>query len=303
MTTKIIKLTFQRPVHFGKKRLSDGEATFAADTFFSGLYIEALAMGMDSEWLLSDLVISDSFPYIDETLYLPKPLIKIEAQANDETNRKVFKKLNHIPVAAYHEYLAGRITASQAKLWADQFELGDSLLSDKVSLMDIPAGGESRPYAVGTYHYKPNAGLYIIVEATDDVFDKLSRVMEFLQYSGLGGKRSAGYGRFTYELTTDDTIVELLAKKGRQAVLLSTAMATSDELRLALPESRYLLRKRTGFVQSKNYEETLVKKKDFYSFVPGSVFTVPFDGAIFDVGENGGHPVYRYAKAIWMGVS
>ena len=77
-----------------------------------------------------------------------------------------------------------------------------------------------------------------------------------------------GLRPFTYELTTDDTIAELLAKKGRQSVLLSTAMATPDELRLALPASRYLLRKRTGFVQSKNYEETLVKKKDFYSFAP-----------------------------------
>lgn len=303
MTTKIIKLTFQGPVHFGKKRLSDGEATFAADTFFSGLYIEALAMGMDTKWLLSDLAISDSFPFIGETLYLPKPFIKVEAQANDETNRKVFKKLNYVPASAYHEYLAGNITASQAKLWADQFELGDGLLSDKVSLTDIPAGGESRPYAVGTYHYQSKAGLYIIVEATENVFDKLDRLLGSLQYAGLGGKRSAGYGRFTYELTTNDTIEALLAKKGRQSVLLSTAMATPDELSLALPESRYLLKKRTGFIQSKSYEETLVKKKDFYSFAPGSVFTVPFEGAIFDVGENGGHPVYRYAKAIWMGVS
>ena len=77
MTTKVFKLSFKTPVHFGKKRLSDGEMTITSDTLFSALFIEALQLGIETDWLLNDLIISDTFPYENEIYYLPKPLIKL----------------------------------------------------------------------------------------------------------------------------------------------------------------------------------------------------------------------------------
>ena len=53
MTTKVFKLSFKTPVHFGKKRLSDGEMTITSDTLFSALFIEALQLGKETDWLLN----------------------------------------------------------------------------------------------------------------------------------------------------------------------------------------------------------------------------------------------------------
>jgi CRISPR-associated protein Csm4 len=48
--------------------------------------------------------------------------------------------------------------------------------------------------------------------------------------------------------------------------------------------------------------ERLEKKRDFYSFAAGSVFQNKFEGDIFDVSIKGNHPVWRYAKPLFMAV-
>ena len=63
--------------------------TIKADTLFSALYTETLNLGKQTNWLMNDLIISDTFPYESELYYLPKPLIKIES--NSEGNHKDFK--------------------------------------------------------------------------------------------------------------------------------------------------------------------------------------------------------------------
>ena len=63
--------------------------TITSDTLFSALFIEALQLGIETDWLLNDLIISDTFPYESELYYLPKPLIKIESK--EESNHKAFK--------------------------------------------------------------------------------------------------------------------------------------------------------------------------------------------------------------------
>ena len=248
-------------------------------------------------------IISDSFPYIGDTLYLPKPLTKIASQKKDETNYKIFKKLNYVPIQYYEDYITGNVDSEMVKDWTNSFDLGESFLLDKVSLQDVELGEDSKPYAVGTYRYNKNAGLYFLAQGKESVLNHLMAVLDSLQYSGIGGKRFAGFGLFQYEVIENTSMEKLLIQKKDKQLLLSTAMASPEELSICLPKARYLLRKRSGFVQSDTYEETLVKKKDFYSFTPGSVFVTPFSGSIFDVGENGRHPVYRYAKAMWMGVS
>ena len=55
-------------------------------------------------------------------------------------------------------------------------------------------GGDAKPYHVGGFHYREGAGLYFIAKGGYDI----APLLESLRYSGLGGKRSAGYGRFEY---------------------------------------------------------------------------------------------------------
>ena len=44
------------------------------------------------------------------------------------------------------------------------------------------------------------------------------------------------------------------------------------------------------------------RKRDFHVFAAGSCFANQFLGDIFDVSTGGAHPVYRYAKPLFMEV-
>ncbi|MGM0216495.1 type III-A CRISPR-associated RAMP protein Csm4 [Enterococcus sp. AZ109] len=305
MTTQIIRLAFNSPVHFGNKRLSDSEMVIHSDTLFSALFIEALNLDVDTDWLMDELIISDTFPYCDQELFLPKPLIRVTAQNQDDTNHKIFKKLEYVPVSRYLDYVDGKLSSDNVKQIIESFQIGSYNMQAKVSLKAVEeqGTGDSKPYAVGTYQFYPNAGLYFIFKGSDETLQKLLKIMDALQYSGLGGERFAGYGRFTYQVIQDDTMEQLISQEGNSHILLSTARGTEAELENCCEEARFILKKRTGFIQSVTFHENLVKKKDFYSFSAGSVFKYPFKGEIYDVGENGKHPVYRYAKAMWLEVT
>ena len=135
-------------------------------------------------------------------------------------------------------------------------------LQTKVSLsaQEIDSSADSEPYSVGTFTFEPEAGLYFIAKGSEETLDQLKDIMTSLQYSGLGGKRNAGYGQFEYEIINNQQLFKLLNQNGEHSILLSTAMAKEDEIKSALKEARYILNKRSGFIQSTNYSEMLVKK-------------------------------------------
>ena len=93
-----------------------------------------------------------------------------------------------------------------------------------------------------------------------------------------------------------------LKNKTSRQILLSVALPKEDELESALDKASYQLLKRSGYVASENYADEWKKKKDLYVFSAGSCFEQRFEGDIYDVSDNGKHPVYRYAKALFLGV-
>lgn len=309
MDTKIVKLSFQGPVHFGGGRLSGGEPTCDAATLFSALYIEALRTG-DADALLAaakagDFALSDAFPFTKGALYLPKPMVKpgtFDAErsdaAQDSRERKANKKLGYVSIQSFVSYLGGSFDAVRE---LENFKLGKAFLQTKVNLLHS-RGDDAEPYHVGGYSFEPGAGLYFLVKSPFPV----EPLLEQLSYSGLGGKRSSGFGRFSFVVKSAGTLGELVnaRPRGRSAVLLSTAAPTSGELSdKLLNGARYRLVRRGGFVQSTTHAESPQKKRDFYLFAPGSMFDTRFDGDVFDVNITpGAHPVYRYARALWMEV-
>ena len=85
MKYAIYKFNFLTGIHIGDGRLSGSSAMFQADTLFSALCQEAQKMGGVSDlrklvrWAEEGkLLLSDSMPYIGETLFLPKPMIQIK---------------------------------------------------------------------------------------------------------------------------------------------------------------------------------------------------------------------------------
>ena len=83
---------------------------------------------------------------------------------------------------------------------------------------------------------------------------------------------------------------------------LSGALPRENELEEAMENAEYMLLKRSGFVSSSSYCDSFMRKKDLYIFASGSCFRRKFEGDVYDVSSNGTHPVYRYAKPIFIGV-
>ena len=304
----IYKLNFQGPVHLGSKTLESSEYSFGADTLFSALCIEALKQGTEVLEELHQITesgkiaLSDAFPYIAEEYYLPKPMLRIqdEAKSGNSVVKKAYKKLKYVPVLQFSEYLKGEFDVLNAGTMS---KLGRSSMKNAVA---IRGEEKTEPYRVGMYYFHEGSGLYLIIGYDDDdALMLVEELLESLSYSGIGGKRNAGLGRFTLMRgRMPKELKELLTAEGNYSMLLSGALPTEEELPNVLPEARYSLIKRSGFVASSAYAENQSRKRDLYLFKAGSCFKERFRGDIYDVStKEGSHPVYRYAKPLFLGVN
>ncbi|GHV53338.1 CRISPR type III-associated RAMP protein Csm4 [Synergistales bacterium] len=309
MDYAVYKLRFSEPLHAGIKELSDCSSSLSSDTVFSAMCHEALKIGGSEhiERLVGlvrsgKLVISSALPFVDNDLYIPKPIIRIEHPErhkkkgfdDDYGNKKAFKKLKYIPLDLIEDYLAGTLDAVAAQ---EDLALGDQDTRTRVSV-----GGD--PYCVGAFAFRKNAGLYILAGYADHAsLNRFEELLGALQYSGLGGKRSSGFGRFEFERGKADTFKPYLEKRKGHLMTLNVCMAKDEELEAALSGATYVLSRRGGFVLSEKYAPQNVKKREFYSFAAGSCFERPFAGDVFDVSQGGSHPVWRYAVPMFMGVS
>lgn len=309
MDFKIYKLHFSAPVHFGKNALSDAEYSICSDTFFSALCSEAVCAG---ESALNDLVnktklgsiqFSDAFPYIKNKYLLPKPYTFVERKQDVDSSviRKAFKNLKYISSTDYDDYLNGIFDVMSATSIS---ELGVSALKISVSLRNEEQ--ESIPYEVGTFAFNHDCGLYVIAGFEDAECESLfDTLLQSLSSSGLGGKRSSGYGRFSFEKQMPDAwFVGKLTGIASSYMLINTALPKTDELESALAGARYSLIKRSGFVASAAYSDSWQRKKDLVMFKAGSCFAKGFEGDIYDVSTDAGsHPVYRCGKPMFMRIS
>ena len=309
MDYKIYKLHFSTPVHFGKKALSDAEYSICSDTLFSALCSEAVCAGKSAitdlvnKTTLGNIQFSDALPYIEEKYLLPKPYIFVERKQEVDSSviRKAFKNLKYISSADYDDYLNGSFDVMSATSIG---ELGVSALKISVSLRNEEQ--ESMPYEVGTFTFNSNCGLYIIAGFEDAECESLfDTLLQSLSSSGLGGKRSSGYGRFSFEKEMPDAwFVEKLTGDVSSCMLINTALPKEDELESALIGARYSLIKRSGFVASTTYADSWQRKRDLVMFKAGSCFAKGFEGDIYDVSTDAGsHPVYRCGKPMFMRIN
>lgn len=303
MNYKIYKMIFIQGVHFGDHSLEKSEITFQADTLFSALCIEALKIDKLDELLESvkedHLVFSDAFPYMGQEFFIPKPMKKIEqvVQSEDVTTRKKFKKLEYIQVSLLDQYLKGQYPINKG---SDIKKLGVHALKTSAS---IRGNEEAVPYRVGIYRFKEENGLYIVVGYdSQEILDLFDELFEMLSLSGIGGKKNSGLGHFDLEIAElPKELNKRLNTKG-EVMTLSVSLPTEDELDDVLDDSRYLLVKRSGFVDSYTYSKEQRRKKDIYLFKAGSCFNKTYQGDVYDVSSGGNHSVYKYAKPLFMGV-
>lgn len=327
MNYYLYKMSFVTPVHFGTsdgaRSLDSSQSSVCADTLFSGLCHMALRDGGRqaveelADWVREgSLLLTDAFPYYEMSsgteYYVPKPFMRSEKHMDtDPADRKKMKKLTHIPISHMEEFCDSIFGKKRFDLKEDLPEFGFYRASIKAG---ITYWEKAQPYAVGEYYFGKNSGLYVIVRMEEGHKAILQKYMEFLGMSGLGGKVSSGYGRFARAQFLD------LNRSGKQEKLLyyyltrenadwyismTTALPKEEELEESLENAGFALVRRSGFVQSENFLESgaPVKKKTQYFMQAGSAFVNRFQGALYDVGRGGRHPVYRYGKPLYLGVT
>ena len=307
MEYKIYRFAFQSAVHFGRENLDEGEYACCADTLFSALCQEALKMGDDVLQSLyhyakdGNLLLSDLFPYMGDTYFVPKPMKRIHAQNSDGNSvlKKAYKKLKYISIELLDSYLDGTYDVFNAP---NLEKLGHF---DMKTAASVRGEEKTEPYRIGTYYYEDGNGLYFILGYQETrALDLVEQLLENLSFSGIGGKRASGLGRFElFSGTVSNHFRKRLGENGKRYMTLSVSLPTDDELETVLRDASYLLRKRSGFVLSERYAPEQMRKRDLYVFQSGSCFAVRFEGDIYDVSDKGGrHPVYRYAKPMLMEV-
>lgn len=315
MKFKCYELAFSTAVHFGKKDLDDAEYVLYADTIFSAMCHEALNTGgADALNQLSDMVrssrfrISDAFPYgtVDgkKKYYIPRPMLELAIEdKGDSSAKKTLKKLEYIPWDKLQEYLSGNMDIEN-EAYILKHNMGRR---DIRTMASVKETDDTKPYSVGTYRFSPGWGLYLTIgyENEDDLH-MIEAVLIGTGYNGIGGKRSSGLGRF--ELRSASVTDEILSRlttepeKSGTYMTMSLSLPEREHIEDVLQDARYGLIRRGGFISSSTYVAGQVKKKDSYLFRSGSVFNKTFNGELLDVSGKGSHPVWRYAKPLFLEV-
>lgn len=328
----LYQLVFDTPIHFGSTeeggKLEQSDMTYRSDTLFSALCCELAAMNDENGITRlyqavqkGQFVFSDLFPYKnmagDYAFYLPKPILivsraetapsKYETFRTQATLQKKQKKLQYIRVSQLEEYIHS-LSSGKLKQW-DVPYFGQSDLVTRVNCLDnVPL-----PYYVNQFTFAADAGLYGIVgyEQEEDQ-EWFCQVLQEVGLTGIGGKRSSGYGKFHFlddpifmdeqEGVYDDDrqLYRLLTEqKTDQYMNISVLLPNKDDISI-VKKGQYKLCKRSGFLSPDG--TTVKKKNDVYMIASGSCFPIRMQGEIATLSDATNHPVWRYGKGLYVGL-
>lgn len=325
----IFPFTFISSVHFGNTSeggsLDKVQLTISSDTFVSACVNEIGYNQAEVEWFLESLrlghiKISSLFPFKNLSqeleLFVPRPIYVGHRRHDAITNisllqeqvkqQKKIKKIGYVRASnLYNEvglYSPAEVT--------DEPIFGQFLTSQRVALRE----DNSKPYVVGSFKFVPDAGLYCILGVKNEAdIERVRTIFESLSYTGIGGKRSSGYGQFILEdefeldklpLCGDDdaALYHLLHQEGPTYMSISAITPKSDEIEI-LREGTYKLMRRSGFV----YSESIVssyKRNSFYALQEGSCMPIQLEGQVIELRhDQSPHPIYKYMKGFWLGVN
>ena len=295
MTYKMYIMNFHT-AHFGAGSLDSSKMTFAADRLFSALVLEAKKMGKMEEFVSiagqDDFVLTDAFPY-QSGPFLPKPIGFPKFEQPDLTTdvkevrrqAKMAKKLQFIPLDKFDSYVNGTL-----------FKDADHAVTNIVTKNQPHVDGNL--LQVSTVRFRDESCLYVIAKESE----LLNELMTSLQYTGIGGKRSSGYGQFDLTiLDLPDSFKNRLTKAHQGPVMtLTTSLPVEKELEYAMETGSYLLSKSSGFAFSTETKENF-RKQDLYKFASGSTFSETYTGQIVDVRPlDFPHEVLNYAKPLFF---
>ena len=358
MKAFLYKLRFETAVHFGASdsalSLYVSEDHFCADTLFSALCHTANALygpegaaALCADAKKGELLLSDSMPWREsasgeDTLFLPRPMMVSQSRREtDPSRRKDMKKLNWLPVSSLEDFTASIRGETEFDISGILRDFGKNFgragVTERASIAR-EAGKDANPYPVGLFHFHqgrdalPDCGLYVLALFQDAALSgQLLTLLKVLGMTGIGGKISSGYGKFSVKETIDldcppdaqtAWLRDALRRKDAAGQLLLTAsLPRPEEMETALDGAYFQMIRRAGFVRPAGEEKQGRKKRTQYFLAAGSVLRRRFSGDVYPVGNvppsgggvrtdngaartDGGEsvPVLRYGRPVFLGI-
>lgn len=341
----IYTLKFSTPVRFGDigGDLTNSLFTCSADTFFSALCSEVnmcfngYLKDFIDKFKNGDIILSSLFPYylIPETdeqdddlhLYLPKPLLHNE---ENYKNIKPFSEMKNIVQASKETNNTAFIRASEIKSYLKAkkariaYNYKNPKFAEKLTMTKVNCRQTtSLPYVVSSYKFADNAGLYFIVGFNNEDDNMLfQEIVTSLGYSGIGGKRSSGYGKYElakepyeiqelYAYYTDETsLAKMLTNNtSKFQMCIAPVIPIAKDIDFISNNDKkdkmysYQLVKRTGFIYSQNIN-TAIKHNTIYLIAEGSCFARKLIGTMPSYQHSAlTHEIYRNGMGMFVGLT
>ena len=256
------------------------------------------------------------FNYFKFFNFFPKPLVKIKFNIENEDESKLekqFKKLEYIEKSLLEKLIFGekvlvkkdQFSSSGKYIWADKAPDIELIKTEVQQRVTVPQDGqgESKPYYVERLFFDDAAGLFFLLDCTDNlIFKEFISSLKFLGDSGIGTDRSVGNGFFNAGFG----ILNLVIPENTEYMMnLSLFCPNKEELPGLLEgEPAYALEKRGGFIAGAADEQFRhLRKKSVFMFTEGSVFKArKLAGKVLDIrpqwNDDKLHPVYRSGKPL-----
>lgn len=269
------------------------------------------------------LKLSDLFPYHSDdkgntSFYLPRPKIDFNTSIDTDDLKKTRSRLMNEKFLSKEKFfkitelkkIIEMLATGKNRIRGEIVEFAESSVTTKVNCRN----GVSMPYFISSHTFKEGNGLYGIIELDisdiaekEVILNQLQNFIELLGYSGIGGKRSSGYGKF--ELLDDildvaegdfyEDIAELnkmlTAEKAPMYMSVSVLHPLESELG-DVKKGWYSIKKRSGFSDN-------IKRNDIYMIEAGSCFQKKIIGNIIDISDKRiNHPVYKYGAGMYVGL-
>ena len=320
---QIIKLRFKGGLHLAKgKNVYDESASLLhSDTLKSALFACALQLYGEEqigEAFLDSFSLSSAYPFLKDEVFFPKPFARIQEFANLEEGKQP-KKLKKVAFIG-QSYFEDLINGGDKQLETDHLLEGGTYISEKITYkttqlvksdvqqrVAIPPDhrGDGRPYYVDRLFFHPEAGLYFVIQYSDEqVRPYVIGALRLLGDQGIGTDRNVGNGHFSFE----ETSLSIHAPdQPDRKLLLSLYCPDKNELSLEmLQNSSYQLVKRGGYLAgAADVNNITLRKRSVYMFSEGSVFPVSaqLKGKIVDLKpeiQTVQHPVWRDGRAFFI---
>lgn len=326
----IFTLKFLTPVHFGDSAgggsLERVLLNCSADTLFSALCNEMA----DNQEILNDFVaktasgkimFSSLMPFYriddkDLQLYLPKPLLNGEVIAKTEQS---FTEIKQLATKLKKKKKEAYIRASQIKRLLKTGQ-NDYDGTPKFAVPYVAArvgmrGEKSLPYYVGSYLFSKQTGLYLICGTEDETdIDFVENALISLGLSGIGGKRSSGYGKFEleddkWEIDAENGFYEddialgaMLVKENAAWQMCIAPVCPVRGQAENIKQGNYKLLKRSGFVPAFGLDNN-VKRNSIFMLAEGSCFAKRVQGRMVELDVDGlNHKIYRNGVGMFVGL-